>query len=577
MKNALRHLTGLLLLSLCFLAWAKSTPTDQTTLAVQIHGINKNLQKSLNTSINHRRKLALHLGNTAAINNFYEGIPKLIQESISPEGYFEPNIQSKVTHQGKTWQGNFTVDLGPRVSITQINVSVIGAGHNDSAFLRLQENFPIKIGQPFSAKQYNSAKSAFFDIASARGYFEAKMISSKASIDLSRHTAHISFYFNSGPRYQFGETTFGTSPFKNSFLQRYLDYQPGDYYDIEKIQSSRDGLTGSDYFEQVIMTPETSDTTHRITPLTVNLSTQKPREYTYGAGFGTDTGIRALIGTRYRWVDASGDSVNTWLRFSQVNSSLSADYVIPGSHPATDRYIITGALQDFDQITGSGKSAKISAQYQTVIASWQQTASLTYLRERYQLTDYPKTNADILYPSIAWQKKYSNNLINPDFGFNFSFSSAIANDSLFSETSFWRIGGNGKILFTPFDNTRIVLRTTVAYIDVSNLESIPLSLQLFAGGAQSIRGYGYDSIGPGRELFSGSFEIQHRIVNSYYAVAFIDAGNVSDNIFKEKLHVGTGPGFAWLSPIGIFEITLANAVSQPNHPWAIQFIMGAVI
>jgi len=35
-----------------------------------------------------------------------------------------------------------------------------------------------------------------------------------------------------------------------------------------------------------------------------------------------------------------------------------------------------------------------------------------------------------------------------------------------------------------------------------------------------------------------------------------------------------GPGIVWLSPIGMLEITVANAISQPNHPWVIQFTMG---
>ena len=152
-----------------------------------------------------------------------------------------------------------------------------------------------------------------------------------------------------------------------------------------------------------------------------------------------------------------------------------------------------------------------------------------------------------------------------------------ASQAMLSNTSFVQARASGRYLFTIKNNTRVILANSLGYTDINTLFRLPLSLQLFAVGAQNLRGYGYNTIGPGRELFVGSVEIQQRLFGNFYLAGFFDFGNVTNNIFRQKLNLGVGPGLAWLSPIGMFEITIANAISQSNRPWVIQFAMGPAI
>lgn len=71
-------------------------------------------------------------------------------------------------------------------------------------------------------------------------------------------------------------------------------------------------------------------------------------------------------------------------------------------------------------------------------------------------------------------------------------------------------------------------------------------------------------------------EIQQRIFGQWYLCGFFDVGNVTDgNPFNPKnLFEGLGPGIAWLSPVGVVEITFANAISKSNKPWLLQFTIG---
>lgn len=118
------------------------------------------------------------------------------------------------------------------------------------------------------------------------------------------------------------------------------------------------------------------------------------------------------------------------------------------------------------------------------------------------------------------------------------------------------------------------MRASVGYTAIKNILNLPLSLQFFSGGAQNLRGFSYNSIGPGRSLFISSFEMQQKIIKNIYFASFIDIGTVSNQLFDGKLKIGIGPGIVFLTPLGMFELTIANSISEPKKPWIIQFSMG---
>ena len=95
----------------------------------------------------------------------------------------------------------------------------------------------------------------------------------------------------------------------------------------------------------------------------------------------------------------------------------------------------------------------------------------------------------------------------------------------------------------------------------------------YAGGSQNIRGYAYQSLGPGRYLLVGSIEYQHRLIRNFYGALFFDAGNAV-NDFPIHLQKGAGIGLVWASPLGPLELTAGKALDIPSHPIRFQFTMG---
>ena len=585
MRDRIYLVIGITCLCIFIPSWAqKSQPAEirtvqpLNTLHVNIVGLPEAPLQNVFQRLNEKQEALKYDFTTQVLKRFYLDIPDEIRDGIKPYGYFKPKIRAQLTHQGRVWNSKFIVHPGPRLRFTSLDLQITGPGSNDPAYQHFYTNFPVKPGAYFNATQYKQAKQKLFQIAAAHGYFKAKLIKSAIYINLNTYTARVIIHFYTGPRYYFGGTTFTPTPFAHSFLDRFLDYKKGQHYDQTKVLHTREALANSNYFQQVIVTPEINKSSDNLNvPIKIDITPQLQKQYTFGVGYGSDTGARGSVDIDYRWINRYGHRFSAYLLGSSRNSNLSAAYYIPGSKPDTDQYIFTAGYLNQNQVTGQGQSVRFSATYQTVTLGWQQSVSLTYLRERYALTTLPNINSHLLFPTYTVQRISSDNRINPKNGYSIVGRVNGAYQNVLSSTSFAQGRIDTKFLFTLFNTTRFIFRATMGATAINNIVNLPLSLQFFAGGANSLRGFTYNSIGPGKYMFVGSAEIQQKIYGNIYLTGFIDCGNVSNNIFHDKLRQGVGPGLAWLSPVGMFEITVANAITQPNQPWVVQFSMGPAI
>ena len=94
----------------------------------------------------------------------------------------------------------------------------------------------------------------------------------------------------------------------------------------------------------------------------------------------------------------------------------------------------------------------------------------------------------------------------------------------------------------------LVSRADVGWSDIDEFSVLPVSLRFFAGGDTSIRGYGYNTLGPendngdvvgGSHLLVGSVELQYKLTQAWDVAAFTDAGNAYN---KNDLKVKQGAG-----------------------------------
>ena len=338
----------------------------------------------------------------------------------------------------------------------------------------------------------------------------------------------------------------------------------------------RQSLTNSNYFKTVVVTPHLRPNSINV-PITVRLALKKTKRYALGLGYGTDTGPRAILG--FNWVPSNfnGHKLSINLRGSKKNNTYLASYTIPGANPTSGQYILHAGLIKEITPRGDGRSKSIGFSYNKGWGQLQQVIQLKYIQEHYTLDYLPNNSSDILAPSIQWSYKHIKGSLNPVTGYKINLMLTGGDKRILSKTSFFQAMLSAHYLYTfRATHTRLLGRTRIGHTAIGNIVHLPLTLQLLAGGSQSIRGYEFNSIGPGKNIFVTSIELQQNFYNKWYIGAFYDTGNVSNNPLGNLLK-GAGPCLVWLSPVGTLELSLGKALNNPHSKWMIHFSMGALI
>ncbi len=536
------------------------------TLKTTVIGVPPAIQKNIADRLAITQTSAGDTLDTHTIQTFYKNAPADIQAAIQPFGYFHAQITPALTQQGDTWSARFVIALGPAAHITNTDIQVTGPGRETPSIQTLLQAFPLKPGQIFQAAAYDQAKQLLFQLANEAGYLKASYTQKIVRVDTRNNTVVIILHLDTGPRFYFGRVRFKQETFSEAFLDRFLSFQEGDPFSSAQLIKFQQNLSNSNYFQTVNVTPDLHDANERNIPIDVELTPNKGKLYRFGLGYGTFTGARATAGLSLRHLTDTGHHLDFQLKLSQVLSGLSAQYVIPGQNPLTDQYTIGADVQKFTPKNGNSISKSVSFGYVKAFHDWKSVATANYLREHYNIIGSPSYNSRILYPSLQLSRIQADDLINTRFGTKLDFLVRGANQHLVSNVSFAQGEIKGKLIFSPTQLSRVLVRGDFGYTVVKDLNTLPLSLQFFAGGLDSVRGFPYSYFGPGRYLKTASAEVQHRIYGNVSGSVFYDIGT-ADNHLNAPMGRGTGIGLIYESVIGPIKAYagFGRLAQKPRH------------
>ena len=187
-------------------------------------------------------------------------------------------------------------------------------------------------------------------------------------------------------------------------------------------------------------------------------------------------------------------------------------------------------------------------------------------------------------PALVLSRRESSGGFDPRRGYSVNFE-VLGACAAISDYTFARAVGTFRGVISPTPNTRVVMRLQQGAIMGPDAGSVPPSMRFFAGGDQSIRGYGYMDEAPhnagglkgGRYLTTGSLEYQFPcgIANSRLAL-FVDAGMATDNYrnYQDDLLFGPGFGYRYVSPYGTIRVDLGFGVDKDPTEVRLHFAFG---
>ncbi|MEW8348451.1 MAG: BamA/TamA family outer membrane protein, partial [Candidatus Thiodiazotropha taylori] len=151
-------------------------------------------------------------------------------------------------------------------------------------------------------------------------------------------------------------------------------------------------------------------------------------------------------------------------------------------------------------------------------------------------------------------------------------------------TSYFQLYASGKDIRALGDGAwRLLSRLELGATWAEDLTELPPSKRFFAGGDNTVRGFGYQDLGPedeaddvigGRYLAVGSLEVDRHISGKWSGALFVDAGNAYDRDYDSETAYGVGLGVRWQSPVGPVRFDVASGRVDDEQHWRLHIVVG---
>lgn len=535
---------------------------------------------------------ALHGGkgkadNSAMVRARLEADVDLMQRILASEGYYDADVRA---HTERTGQGRgqpltaiLEVTPGQRYTFSDIIIDARPTVPPDL----IRGNFPLTVGEPIVADRVQGAEAAIALKLPEEGYPFAAVGQRDILLDGATGDGVYTLPVDIGPRARFGgiETT-GELAFDARHVGVLSRFRRGDLYDSRKVDDLRQALVATGLFSTVAVEPQrTGESAGDDSEYVTMMVTQQkgpPRTLAASAGYGTGEGIRlegswthrnlfppegaligrALAGTQEQGVSATLRRSNAGRRdrtFELVAEALRSDY------------------KAFEALTGR-VAARISYDSTPI---WQK--KLTYA---FGVELIATSEDDYDFARAARDR---------DFYTIFGLSGQVGidrTDSLLDPTKGFRVTalvqpeGSLSGRFSPYARARIDVsgyypatddivlagRVRVGSILGAARERLAPSRRFYGGGGGSVRGFGYQQLGPkdpnfdpigGRSINEAAVEARYRFGN-FGIVGFVDAGQVyraSTPTFTD-MRFGAGIGARYYTNFGPMRFDIATPIER---------------
>ncbi len=517
---------------------------------------------------------------TSELDRLIAAAPAQARALLETEGYFNADV--KVERVANAGPGKpllrIVVTPGPRASVEKLTLNAEGplqtaATSGDATALQLQNTlrlqWALQPGQPFRDGDWSSAKNATLARLRADGYPTATWKDTSAQVDATQNTVKLDLLADSGALFRIGAFRIeGLKRYTEDSVKRLANFGPGMPYNEKLLLDFQEKLQTSGLFEGAAVEIDPNPDTAEAAPVLVRLREQPLQQATFGVGYSANTGPRLSIEHTHRqpfgweWIAKNklelGPDLKSW-------SGELTSYPLPGNY----RNLVAGSaerLRSAEELRTSW-SARLGRTQDTPRIERLYYAELTHVRLD---TVAGTSNSDAVSGNYHWVWRDVDSVLLPTRGTTLSAQAALgyARSTTADNGPFGRTYARLTWYHPLGDTWYTTWRAEAGQVFAGNTVGVPDTLLFRAGGDDSVRGYGYRTLGPvvngavtsARVLFTGSAEIARPISARYPAfwwAAFVDAGNAAGRWQDLRPALGYGAGLRWRSPVGPLRLDLA--------------------
>ena len=446
----------------------------------------------------------------------------------------------------------------------------------------------LKTGDPIVAQAIKDAEARISLHLPEQGYPFVKVGQRDILLDDATHRGDYTLPITPGARSSFGKLrTTGDDVFALDHLAVFPRFRQGQLYDNRKVDDLRQALVGTSLFSTIAIEPVATgqilpDGTEAV-DLLVRQARGPAHTLSGSAGYGTGEGIKLVGEYTNRDFSSPEGALILDVTAGTLQQALGATFrrSNAGLRDRTFQVAATVSRQRFDAYKAQTVDLGASLSRQST-PIWQKKwtyslgTELTATRETpFDAADTSRSYSTYFLAALPLQGGYdgSDSLLDPRRGFRVT---AKLTPTVQQQSG----GGFDKYLsalaetsgYLPLGSFTLAARARLGSVVGAARDDIAPSRRLYSGGGGSVRGFGFQQLGPkdaennpigGRSLTEFAFEARYRFGN-YGIVPFLDAGRVGEASMPSLsgMRYGAGIGARYYTNFGPMRFDIATPLGR---------------
>lgn len=526
---------------------------------------------------------------------------ELLLRLLRVYGYFGGQVIRTVGMNGEQPEVRFDVIPGQRFLVGTVDLGNLAAtGEN---FEDLRAAYAIQTGDPVSLDAIANQQMRLDSALGESGYPFAEIDAPSLLVDHDRTEGDITMPVQPGGQYVFGEVRSDHEDFLSSrHLTRIARWDAGEIYQrSDQIDLRRTilatGLVGSTTLTPIVVAEPQGDQPG-VVDIAAELEPAPLRTVAGNIGFGTEVGVR---------VEAMWEHRNLFPPegLLRVRGILGTEEQLFGVTFQKNNFLGRDRVLTLDAFASTFDTDAFDARTVSLTGNYERTSTLLFQKPLswgvgFELLATEQAEVKVKGGKSPFesyliaalpahiQLDTSDSLLNPTEGFRARASiSPEISRSNGSTSTYMNVQFDLSAYQPVGDNVVLAGRARVASIFGAEVFEIAPSRRLYAGGGGSVRGYGYNAIGPrngvgdpngGRSLVELSAEARVRtglMDGMISVIPFVDAGTVSRSSTPdfEDIRVGAGLGVSYDSGFGPLRLDVAFPLNpEPEDSWVAVYL-----
>lgn len=505
---------------------------------------------------------------------------EMLVKALHARGFYDAQVTTAIETKEKNHIARFTLIPGEVYTLQSLRFIMDKRSETPDVELPAPDALELPIGGTVNYDQILTARNTLRNKIHQLNCLHSLRIRVHLRADTTTKTAEAIYRIRTGKTANFGALTVkGLETVEMPYIDRKVPWKQGDCFKPTQVEDLQVNLLQTNLFATSDITIAEEPNADGEVDITLDVQERKHRTIKAGIGYATEEGLDFKPAWEHRNFFGQGEKVTVEGTISTFLQSLKARLERPDFMQKDQTLVLESEIAQAETDAYDSTSLRTLAQVSRPIGE-NLTGALGVAYALKRVDDEGGTMDQETFSLVSFPSYIEHNTRNSDLdpteGHLLRLDAEPFIETLSNGDVFLKSQATAKLYYQheslPTQPTW-AFRGTVGSIMGSASSDIPADERFYSGGGGSVRGYGYQMLGPlqgdaptgGRSLVEFSGELRLRVSDSIGVVPFVDAGNVYNEIYPEfdgDLFYAAGLGLRYYTGFGPFRFDFAVPLNR---------------